>query len=157
MIGWEEITKAKLTPTTVAQQWKSDSVSGALTIGAKLILSPAQKIYLDMKYNTMTELGLHWAAYVEVRDSYDWDPATYIRGVSERDILGVEAPIWSETVRNIGAVMFLALPRMPAVAEIGWTPQANRSWESFRTRVASQAPRWRYLGMNYYHSTQIPW
>jgi len=157
MIGWEEITKARLTPTTIAQQWKSDSVTAGLASGAKLILSPSPKIYLDMKYTTATELGLHWAAYIEVRDAYDWDPATYIRGVSEREIIGVEAPIWSETVRNIGAVMYLALPRMPAVAEIGWTPQAARSWESFRSRIATHAPRWNYLGMNFYHSPQIPW
>ena len=157
MIGWEEITKARLNPTTIAQQWKSDSATAALASGAKLILSPAPKIYLDMKYTPTTELGLHWAAYVEVRDSYDWDPAAYIRGVGEKDILGVEAPIWSETVRNIGAVMYLALPRMPAVAEVGWTPQANRTWDGFRSRVASHAPRWNYLGMNYYHSPQVPW
>jgi len=49
------------------------------------------------------------------------------------------------------------LPRMPAVAEVGWTPQANRNWESFRSRLATHAPRWNYLGMNYYHSPQIPW
>ena len=110
-----------------------------------------------MEYTPSTELGLHWAAYIEVRDAYDWDPATYAKGVTERDILGIEAPIWSETVRNIGAVMFLALPRMPAVAEVGWTPQANRTWESFRSRLASHAPRWNYLGMNFYHSPQIPW
>ncbi|HEY3113896.1 MAG TPA: beta-N-acetylhexosaminidase [Gemmatimonadaceae bacterium] len=157
MIGWEEITKARLSPTTIAQQWKSDSATAALASGAKLILSPAPKIYLDMKYTPASQLGLHWAAYVEVRDSYDWDPAAYIQGVGERDILGVEAPIWSETVRNIGAVMYLALPRMPAVAEVGWTPQAGRSWESFRSRLATHAPRWNYLGMNYYHSPQIPW
>ena len=157
MIGWEEVTKARLNPTTIAQQWKSDSATAALASGAKLILSPAPKIYLDMKYNTATELGLHWAAYVEVRDSYDWDPAAYIKGVGERDIIGVEAPIWSETVRNIGAVMFLALPRMPAVAEIGWSPQAGRTWEGFRTRIATHASRWRYLGWNYYQSTQVPW
>ena len=88
-----------------------------------------------MKYTPTTEIGLHWAAYVEVRDAYDWDPAAYIKSVGERDIVGVEAPIWSETLRNIGAVMFLALPRMPAVAEVGWTPQAIRSWDSFRTRL----------------------
>ena len=157
MIGWEEITKARLSPTTIAQQWKSDSATAALASGAKLILSPAPKIYLDMKYTPATELGLHWAAYVEVRDSYDWDPAAYIKGVSERDIIGVEAPIWSETVRNIGAVMYLALPRMPAVAEVGWTPQSGRTWEGFRTRVASHAPRWNYMGWNWYHSPQVPW
>ena len=157
MIGWEEITKARLNPTTIAQQWKSDSATAAVAQGAKLIMSPANKIYLDMKYTPATELGLNWAAYVEVRDAYDWDPAAYLKGVGEQNILGVEAPIWSETVRNIGAVFFLALPRMPAVAEVGWTPQSARSWESFRSRVVTHEPRWRYLGWNYYRSPQLPW
>jgi hexosaminidase len=157
MIGWEEIGKARLNPTTIAQQWKSDSASAAVTSGTKLIMSPANKIYLDMKYNPSTELGLHWAAYVEVRDAYDWDPALYMKGVTEQNIVGVEAPFWSETLRNITALEYLAMPRLPAVAEIGWTPQAVRNWESFRSRVATHAPRWRYLGINYYASPQVPW
>ncbi len=157
MIGWEEITKARLNPTTIAQQWKSDSATAAVAQGAKLIMSPASKIYLDMKYTPASELGLNWAAYVEVRDAYDWDPATYLKGVTEQSILGVEAPIWSETVRNIGAVFYLALPRMASVAEVGWTPQATRSWESFRSRIGTHEPRWNYLGWNYYHSPQVLW
>jgi hexosaminidase len=157
MIGWEEITQARLNPTTIAQQWKSDSVGAAVAQNVKLILSPSQKIYLDMKYTPASTLGLHWAAYVEVRDAYDWDPATLMKGVTENEIIGVEAPFWSETLRNIGAVEYLALPRLPAVAEIGWTPQANRSWESFRSRIVTHEPRWTYLGMNYYRSPQLPW
>jgi hexosaminidase len=120
-------------------------------------MSPANKIYLDMKYNPSTELGLHWAAYIGLRDSYDWDPALYMKGVTEKNIVGVEAPFWSETLRNITALEFLAMPRLPAVAEIGWTPQAVRNWESFRTRIATHAPRWRYLGINYYASPQVAW
>ncbi len=157
MIGWEEITKARLAPTTVAQQWKSDSVTAALKYGAKLVLSPAKKVYLDMKYTTGTELGLTWAGYIEVRDAYEWDPATYMSGVSERDILGVEAPIWSETLRNITAVQYMAVPRLPAIAEVGWSPQAARRWEDFRSRLATHAARWHFLGINYYRSPQIQW
>jgi hexosaminidase len=157
MIGWEEIMQAHLNPTTLAQQWKSDSAAGALQYGSKLVLSPSPKAYLDMKYAPATELGLHWAGYVEVRDSYDWDPATYMKGATERDIVGVEAPIWSETLRNITAVEYLAMPRLPAIAEVGWTPQAARGWESFRMRLAAHERRWHYLGVNYYRSPQIPW
>jgi len=157
MIGWEEITKAHLSASTIAHQWKSDSVTAALTYGSKLIMSPAPKAYLDMKYTPSTELGLHWAGYVEVRDSYDWDPATYMAGVTERNIFGVEAPLWSETVRNIGAVEYLAIPRLPAIAEVAWTPQASRDWESFRARVVTHEPRWHYLGINYNRSPQLPW
>jgi hexosaminidase len=157
MIGWEEITKAHLNPTTIAHQWKSDSATAAVGYGSKLILSPAKKIYLDMKYTPATELGQHWAAYVEVRDAYDWDPATYMQGVTERDIFGVEAPIWSESFRNIAAVEYLLMPRLPAVAELAWTPQASRNWESFRTRIVTHQRRWNYLGVNFYRSPQLPW
>ncbi len=157
MVGWEEITKARLNPTTVVQQWKSDSATAALRYGAKIVLSPAKRVYLDMKYSTATELGLSWAGYIEVRDAYDWDPAAYLNGVTERDILGVEAPLWSETVQNITGAQYLALPRLPAIAEVGWTPQAARNWESFRVRLAAHAPRWHYLGLNYYRSPQVPW
>ncbi|HEY1953305.1 MAG TPA: beta-N-acetylhexosaminidase [Gemmatimonadaceae bacterium] len=157
MVGWEEITKARLAPTTIAQQWKSDSATAALASGAKLILSPSPKVYIDMQYTPRTELGYHWAAYIEVRDSYDWDPALYIKGVTERDIVGVEATLWSESLRNITAAEYLAMPRLPAIAEVAWTPQSARSWESLRTRLAAQERRWNYLGINFYRSPQIPW
>lgn len=157
MIGWEEIAKARIKPTTIAQQWKSDSATAALQYGSKLILSPSNKAYLDMKYTPATELGLNWAGVIEVKDSYDWDPALYLPGVTEQHIVGIEPPIWGETVRNISAVEYLAMPRLVALAEVAWTPQVSRQWEEFRSRLAAHAPRWHYLGVNYYRSPQIPW
>ncbi len=157
MIGWEEITKARLDASTLAQQWKSDSVATALQYGTKVIMSPAKRVYLDMKYTPSTELGLKWAAYIEVRDAYDWDPATYMAGVNESNIVGVEGALWSETVRNITAAEYLVMPRLPAIAEVAWTPQRVRDWENFRVRLSTHAPRWNYLGVNYYRSPQIPW
>jgi hexosaminidase len=157
LVGWEEITKARLDGNTLAQQWKSDSATAALQYGAKLIMSPAKRVYIDMKYTQATELGLSWAATVEVRDAYDWDPALYMTGVSESHMVGVEAALWSETIRNITAAQYLAMPRLPAIAEVAWTPQRGRDWENFRVRLATHAPRWNYLGINYYRSPQIPW
>ena len=157
MVGWEEIHKAKINPGTIVQQWQHDSLAAAVQKGGKLLVSIARRLYLDMKYTSQTELGLKWAGLVDVRDTYDWDPATNMIGVTERDIVGVEAPLWSETVRNITAVEYLAMPRLPAVAEVGWTPQAVRRWDDFRARLAAQAPRWNLLGVNYYRSSQIDW
>jgi hexosaminidase len=157
MVGWAEIAAARLQPGTIAQQWRGETLKSALPAGARILLSPAKKMYLDMKYAPDTELGLHWAGYVDVRDSYDWDPATYLAGVSEAQIVGVEAPIWTETPRNISAVQYLAMPRLPAIAEVGWSAQSTRRWDDFRIRLAAQAPRWHFLGVNYYRSTQVPW
>ncbi|MGH7679664.1 MAG: beta-N-acetylhexosaminidase [Gemmatimonadaceae bacterium] len=157
MIGWEEITKARLLPTTIAQQWNSDSARNAMRSGAKVLMSPGPKVYLDMKYSTATELGLAWAGRNEIRVSYDWDPATYIAGLAETDIVGVEGPLWAETIRNMTAAQYLAMPRLPSIAEVGWTPQSARNWDEFKVRLARHAPRWRLLGINYYASPQIPW
>lgn len=157
MIGWEEVGKARLRPTTIAQQWKSDSALLAFKQGAKLLLSPASKAYLDMKYNPLTELGLNWAGFVTLRTSYDWDPVGYLQGVPEQSVVGVEAPLWSETVKNITAAQYMLFPRLPAIAEVAWTPAANKNWESFRSRIAAHAPRWRLLGVNYYASPEVAW
>jgi hexosaminidase len=157
MLGWEEIGKARLRPGTIAQQWRSDSVLLATRQGAKVVFSPGPKTYLDMKYTPSTELGLRWAGFIELRTAYDWDPASYVRGIAESSVLGVEAPLWTETVSNISAAQYLLVPRLPAIAEVGWSGTAQRSWEGFRTRIAAHAPRWRLLGINYYPSPQVDW
>lgn len=158
LVGWEEIYKAALKPTSIAQQWAStDSLHNVVAKGARVIFSPASKVYLDMKYTDSTELGLKWAGLVEVPTSYDWDPATLVPGVTEADIAGVEAPLWTETVRNISAAFYLVAPRLPAVAEVAWTPQAARTWDDFRARLAMQAPRWRLMGINYDRAATVPW
>jgi len=156
-MGWEEVGRGRLRPTTVVQQWKSDSVPPAVTQGAKVVMSPANKAYVDMKYVPGTELGLTWAAIIELRPSYEWEPTTYMKGVREDQILGVESALWSETVRNIGSALYMTLPRLPALAEVGWTQPSQKSWEGFRERIAAHAPRWRFLGMNYYPSPQVAW
>jgi hexosaminidase len=156
-VGWEEVGRARLRPTSVAQQWKSDSVPPAVTQGSKVVMSPANKAYLDMKYDRGTELGLDWAALIELRTAYDWEPTTYMKGVTEQQILGVESALWSETVHNLGTALYLTLPRLPALAEVGWSAATTKNWEGFRERIAAHAPRWRLLGMNYYASPQVAW
>jgi hexosaminidase len=155
-IGWDEIVHATLLPSTVVQYWRPDA-SITPPAGTKLILSPANKVYLDMKYDDATVLGLNWAGNVAVPVPYTWNPATLLPGVPETAILGVEAPIWSETLTTMADVEFLAFPRLAAVAEVAWSPQAARQWDEFRLRLGAQAPRWSALGINAYWSPLVDW
>lgn len=158
MIGWDEIGAAKLHPTTIVQYWRPDATArDAIAQGNRFILSPANKVYLDMKYDASTALGLKWAGFVDVRTSYDWDPATRIAGVAESSIVGIEAPLWSETVVTIADFEHMAFPRLAAVAEVAWSPQRLRDWDDFRVRLAAHGPRWEALGINFYRSPQVPW
>jgi len=155
MIGWDEIAAVSLLPTSIVQHWRPDAAKADLARAPRLILSPANRTYLDMKYDKQTALGLDWAGLIPVQTSYEWDPATLVPGAA--DVLGVEAPLWSETVATTGDVDFLAMPRLAAIAEVAWSPQTARAWEEFRGRLGAQAPRWIALGINFYRAPEIPW
>jgi hexosaminidase len=165
MVGWNEIGAAKIPPGSVAQYWNTakGSESGTQTArdavaqGAKVVMSPANHAYLDMKYDESTPIGQDWAALIEVKDSYEWDPARLVDGVAEKDVLGVEAPLWTETLVTSDDIDYMAFPRLPAIAEIGWTPQAQRTWSDFRVRLAAQGPRWSVMPVHFYRSPQVPW
>lgn len=165
MMGWVDIARGHLEPGAIAQYWYPDAGSAGRTDlareakakGAKIVMSPANRTYLDMKYDANTPLGLSWAGFVEVADSYRWDPATLVDGVGESDVLGVEAPLWSETLLNIDHIEFMAFPRLPGIAEIGWSPAAGRSFEEYRNRLAAQGPRWTAMSVDFYRSPQVDW
>lgn len=162
-IGWAEIAAAKLNPETIAQHWRPmrdkaiDSSHVHAARGGQIILSPAPRTYLDMKYDSSTVLGYTWAAIFDVKDSYDWNPDTFLPGVSGRAVLGVEGPLWSETIERRSEYEYLAFPRLIALAEVGWSQQGNRGWEDFRVRLGNQAGRLSALGINFHRSSQIPW
>ncbi|GLI01622.1 beta-N-acetylhexosaminidase [Phytohabitans aurantiacus] len=161
VLGWHEIAKADPPASVVPQFWGSagthPEVAAAATRGARVLMSPSNRAYLDMKYTPDTPLGLDWAGYIEVRDAYEWDPAAQIEGVGEAHVLGVEAPLWSETMRTLADVETMTYPRLPAIAEVGWSAVDRRDWESFRHRVAAHAPRWTLRGTAFHRSPQIPW
>nr|WP_269466120.1 beta-N-acetylhexosaminidase [Lentzea guizhouensis] len=160
-VGWHEFIKTTTDTAVVPQFWGTKTtnadVAAAAQRGNKVLMSPANKIYLDMKYHKDIKLGLSWAGYVEVKDAYSWNPGAYLDGVSEAGVRGVEAPLWTETLQTSADIEYMAFPRLPVVAELGWAPASIHSWDRFAPRLAAQAPRWKVMGINYYPSTQVPW
>ncbi|MGA4861938.1 beta-N-acetylhexosaminidase [Streptomyces lavendulocolor] len=165
VVGWHQLTGARPAPGALAQYWGLDRtgdaekarVAAAARNGTGLVLSPADRLYLDMKYTKDTPLGLSWAGYVEVRRSYDWDPGAYLPGVPAGAVRGVEAPLWSETVSTSAHIDTMAFPRLLSAAELGWSPAASHDWEDYRQRLAGQGPRLEALGVDYHRSPQVPW
>jgi len=170
-VTWHEAgAAAGLHPDTIGQYWgfltptdgMDEKTRAFVRRGAQVILSPADAIYLDMKYDGDARLGLTWAnGPTSVERAYSWEPAAIIPGIREADILGVEAPLWTETVRDLHDIDELAFPRIAAAAEAAWSPAAGdssvRTWESFRERVGTLGPLWTSLGIRFHASAEIPW
>jgi hexosaminidase len=51
----------------------------------------------------------------------------------------------------------MAFPRLPTLAELGWSPWSKHSWDAFKQRLAAHGPRWQTMSVNYYRSSQVPW
>ncbi|WP_154795433.1 family 20 glycosylhydrolase [Occultella kanbiaonis] len=156
-IVWGEGAAADLPEGTLVQLWDTNSdpapIAAAAQRGVGVILSPAKHVYLDMKYHDDYPLGLDWAGTVGVRDSYDWDPEQYLPGVDPAAIVGVEAALWTETIVTEADLFTMLLPRLAAVAEVAWSAQSDRDWETFAPRLAAHEPFWGAAG--YPHEANV--
>ena len=153
VMGWEDIQSAGISDETIIQHWTNADIA---TLGAKqgasVVLSPAPKTYLDMKYSKDTKIGLTWAGVTPIDNAYAWNPASLLKDVPASQIIGIESPLWTETVVDMEAIEYLAFPRLIGHAELGWTQEKNRSWESYLKRLKSHQNRLKIRKVNYYQS-----
>ena len=111
--------------------------------GYPVILSNVTNFYMDMAYSWhQNEQGLHWGGKVDEFDSWSALPAniyasarTAVDGtplnvaaaaegkpalLKPENVIGVQAQLWGETLRNFGEVQYLLLPKMMGVSERAW-------------------------------------
>ncbi|WP_327652226.1 beta-N-acetylhexosaminidase [Micromonospora aurantiaca] len=161
VVGWHQLAPAAHVDGRVLQWWGTNGddpeTADAVRRGARLILSPGNHAYLDMKYAPDTPIGHDWAGLIDVRRAYEWDPGSHVRGVPAEAVLGVEAPLWTESITTPAEVEFMLFPRLPAVAELGWSPRETHDWSRFRSRLAAHGPRWSTAGIAFHPSPEIPW
>lgn len=159
-IGWDEFATAAVKPGNLVQCWASvDNAKAAVAQGAKILMSPATNAYIDMKYDSTQVLGLHWAGYLEVDKSYNWNPATHIEGIGRESVIGVEAPLWTETIEKLADIEYMIFPRIIGIAELGWTaPTAEtKDVQAYLNRMGKFGKRLKSKGINFYLSPQITW
>jgi hexosaminidase len=167
LIGWHEIGRSDALPSgTVGQYWsfttpRDGADAHALSIveqGGRLIMSPADAAYIDMKYDISQPLGNDWAdGPTTLHEAYNWDPADVVPGIGDAQLLGVEAPLWTETLTTIDELELLAFPRLAAIAEIGWSPREGRAWDEFAARVATFGTFLDAEGVTYFRVPEVPW
>ncbi|SHH72380.1 hexosaminidase [Clostridium collagenovorans DSM 3089] len=151
-IGWDPIdTAPQINSSVVLQNWK-DSNEAARKKNMKMVISIAKKAYLDMKYDESTPYGLDWAGYIPVETAYNWDPTDF---APKELVLGIEAPLWTETISKVEEMDYMIYPRLPGYAEIGWTPKESRDWNEYKLRLKKQGSRMNYEGINYYKDSSI--
>ncbi len=135
--AWSTVGKRDVVPYELANS------------GYPVILSNVTNFYMDMGYSWhQYEQGLHWGGKVDELDAWSALPwniyasaRTQIDGTpidvtangagkpalaQKANIVGVQAQLWAETIRNFDQVQYLALPKVLGLVERGWN--ASPEW-----------------------------
>lgn len=164
-IAWHEAGSAQVAEGTIGQYWGDTSPAGAhadharrfAERGGSVIMSPSNTAYLDQKYDADFPLGLDWAALIDLQTAYEWEPTAIVDALPAEAVLGVEGPLWSETVESLNDVDQLIFPRVAAIAEVAWSPAETREWASFRERIGRLGAAWEAAGWAGHRPAEIVW
>ena len=148
-LAWEEAADL-LGEGDLVQVWhddlEGDSIARAVARGVRAVMSPGPKAYFDMKEYPEQKLGITWDGILPLKNTWDWDPEKICEGVDREGIEGVEACLWSETLRREKDVWEMLLPRLAGLAEVAWAGGPVGSWEDFLERLAGLEGLWRGRG-----------
>ena len=134
--GWEEAAHGNVIDKdrTYLCGWRDTEISAALAgAGYTMVVCPGQAYYLDMAASPdWDEPGASWAGSSTAEATYAFDPVAGWSAAQKERLLGVQACIWSEPMKDRAVFDRLVFPRLSAVAETGWTRPDKKSWDRFK-------------------------
>jgi hexosaminidase len=147
LIGWDEILDGGLPPSASIMSWRG--AEGAV-IAAKadhdVVLAP---IYLDNQQTRRDDEPQGRLGDLPLSAAYGVDVSPKgIEPARMHHMLGLEAALWTEYLPTPWHVNHAAYPRLAAVAEAAWSPEAARNFQSFLARLPAQITRYRRMGID---------
>ncbi|MBT3199627.1 MAG: beta-N-acetylhexosaminidase [Phycisphaerales bacterium] len=156
-IGWDEVTGSGVKPSQAIVMWwrhnKPKALDAALDKGFKVILCPRVPCYFDFVQHSSHKSGRRWKkkfgdlpkvyAFPEgLIDKYD--------GKKQAQIMGIQACLWTEKVKEVKRLEFMTFPRIAALAEAAWTQKSNKDYAEFQTRLRSHLKQYAKWGIYYF-------
>ena len=140
--GWDEIAERGLpTDKTVVFWWRHDKpgvLRKALDDGYPVVLCPRAPMYLDFLQDLSHKNGKKWNAVNQLENIYEFPAGLKLSETDEKQVLGLQACLWTETCLTQARRDFLTWPRLVAVAESGWTAPSRKDFASFQARLKPQ-------------------
>ncbi|BBY61593.1 beta-N-acetylhexosaminidase [Mycolicibacterium sarraceniae] len=166
--AFQSAVPAEFLPILLEALAKStEDVPRALEQGAKLLISPTNRVYLDRPHAAPSadpaqeerrrRVGLPVYPPASLRQGVEWDPIDAALGVdSDEQVAGVEAAAWGETVTDRDDLEFLLMPRLAGVGEKAWAISGATDWDEFALRLAPHATAWDRRGWEWFRSQELP-
>jgi hexosaminidase len=128
--------------------WDQEDVGYKLAnAGYKIVLGNVTNLYFDLAYEkSPEEPGFYWGAFVDTKKAYEFNPYNIFNDAKEdrygiplkleklskkvrltekgkENILGIQAQLWSETIKGQQQLEYMAFPKILALAERAWAKE----------------------------------
>lgn len=150
IIGWDEILEGGVTPSATVMAWRGPQYGiKAAKQGNHVIMAPNTHCYLDYYQSRDTKNEpLSIGGYLPLEKTYSLDPYDKLNDAERKYILGVQGNLWTEYISEYDHAQYMALPRLSAIAEVGWS-YPNKDYDSFVKRLHHLAALFDHYGYNY--------
>ena len=152
VIGWDEILEGKVADNAIIMSWRgTEGGMEAAKKGHDVIWVPTSYFYFDYyQSEDIANEPLAIGGYVPVDRVYSFNPLPEELSAEEQQhIIGVQANIWTEYIATFNHVMYMALPRAAALAEVQWCRQDQRNYDAFLNRMSHMAEIYDLYRYNY--------
>jgi hexosaminidase len=155
-MGWDEIIYGGISKDATMMLWRNwapfyePAITGAIKNGNNIVVTTLGPYYFDYgdgaKYANFDADGNEKGKGVY---SKNFIPSEYLGTAHESKFVGVQGCLWAEYLPNYKRLQFMAFPRLLALAESAWTPQADKDVKDFEARLENHYPRLEAKGATY--------
>ncbi len=149
IIGWDEILEGGLAPNATVMSWRG--VEGGLTAaktGHNAIMTPSTYVYLDQYQEDPEIAPTTIGGYATLKKTYSYNPVPADASeLIKKHIIGLQGNCWAEYMPTVERRDYQTFPRAIAIAETGWTLDANKNWKNFCGRMAEEFQRLKVLNI----------
>lgn len=158
---WDEAVAANLSPQKTMITWwrqnKPESLKQALNKGFQVIICPRLPLYFDFVQDSTHRSGRRWdGRFNRYTDVYNFpEDGLDAKTIANKQIIGVQANLWTETVVSPKRLQFLVFPRLAALAEAAWLPAAKKNTADFGKRLQKHLTLYQAAGLYYFNPFDV--
>jgi hexosaminidase len=151
MIGWDEILEGGLAPEATVMSWRGEAGGiQAAKMGHDVVMTPGSPVYFDHYQAGPEGEPLAIGGFNSLKKVYDYEPIPEaLSKAEEKFVMGAQANVWTEYITTAEHLEYMILPRMPALAEVVWSPKESKNWNSFNQRIQQHFRAYEQKGLHY--------
>jgi len=148
LIGWDEILEGGLAPNATVMSWRGEA--GGIEAAKQnhpVIMTPGNPLYFDHTQR-LVEDSVTIGGFNPIEKVYAYNPVPAEIPVDKKEmVLGAQANVWTEYMKNEKKVEYMIFPRIAALSEVLWTSPDKKNWSSFETKIEPLMKRYESWGV----------